>query len=102
MFLYNFPLDVTQVIFLFRILERCHRMMKTMQAFSLRQICLIVPVVKEIIVQQRPPNKVMLIAANSQLFVQKKAVTRHIHTMIMHCHGTVLDMPSRLSEILRI
>ena len=101
MFLYNFPLDIVQMILLFRVLKRCHRMVKTMQAFSLRQIRLIVPVVKEIIMEQRAPDQVMLIAANPESAVYQKTVTGHIHAVIVHRHGAVLYVLSGSNKVFR-
>ena len=69
MFLYDFPLNVIQLILLFRIAKRRHRMMKTVQTLPLGQVILIVPIVEKIIVQQRAPDQIVLVAANPQLFI---------------------------------
>lgn len=92
MLLNNLPLYIIELIFLLRIAKRRHRMMEPMKPFSLRQILLIVPVIEKIIMQQRAPDQIMLVAMQPEFSVEKQTISRHIHTMIMHRHRAMLYM----------
>ena len=98
----DLPLDIIQFIFLFRIDKGNARMPESVQPFALRQICLVMPVIEKIVMQQRASDQIMFVTPKSQLFIQKQTVARHIHYMIVHRHRTVLDMLLGLLKVLRL
>ena len=57
------------------------------------------PVIKKIIMQKRTPDQIMLIAPDPEFLIDQKAVARYIYNVIMHCHISVLNMPSGSLEV---
>ena len=98
----DLPLPVGKFVLLLRIAQRDARMPESMQPLALRNLCLVMPVIEKIIVQQSASDQIVLVAAQPELFIQQKTVPGHIHDMAVYRHIAVLDMPPRPLEIFRI
>lgn len=93
------------MILLPRIIQGRFRMGKAVKIFPALFMGMMMPVIQEIVMEQRPSDDVPLFAADPhllQLFPDIQAAFRHTDTVAVHRHGSMLHIPARVLKIGRM